>query len=306
MKTLCFGFIAASMVYGQTGSLAKPQIGFVFDNASHSLRRLQGLPGAAMVGSSMEFGFVPANAYVAPRGDAAFVAGQDGSPHFLRLTSDGTADTSIEKLASFQNVVYSPSGAAAALISVGNIQIIKGLPNSAAIVGTLSPRVQAGRRRPLPQVLAVSDDGAYMIYATDGALELAATAGDSRRIADSVPGMLAAFAPGTHDAALATSDSLTLFTDLTGPATSRKFTPVAAASSLAFAPDGRSLLIASATSHNVTALQLETGEATALPCDCEPTSLARTGNLFRLNELGKGPLWLLDPATRNLFFVPAP
>lgn len=259
-----------------------------------------------MVGASMEFGFVPANAFVAPRGDAAFVAGAEGTVHFFRLTSDGTAETTIDKLGSFQNVVYSPSGTAAALISVGNIQLLKGLPDHPVIAGTISPRVQAGRRRPLPQVLAVSDDGAYMIHAMDGALELVAMAGDSRQIAVSVPGMLATFAPGTHDAALATSDSLTIFTDLAGPATSRKLAPVAAASSLAFAPDGRSLLIASATGHSVTAVQLETGESTALPCDCEPTALARTGNLFRLNELGKGPLWLLDPTTRNLFFVPAP
>ena len=78
-------------------------------------------------------------------------------------------------------------------------------------------------------------------------------------------------------------------------------------SDLAYSPDSRSLLIASATGRRVTTINLETGDRSSLACDCAPATLTPMGSVFRLNELGKDPLWLLDPASdRGLIFVPPP
>ncbi|MEO8592976.1 MAG: hypothetical protein ABI759_06630 [Candidatus Solibacter sp.] len=311
MKTLCASFIAASLVavplvYGQNGTLAGPSIGFVFDSSAHSLRRVQGLPGAALVGAPLEFGFVLSSAFVAPGLDSAFVLSAEGVPHFFQIADGVPAERTLE-LASFQQVVYSPSGTAAALLSPGKFQVVKGLPDHPVIAGTLSPRANPAGRRSAPPSVAVSDDGAYLLYGNGGVLELLGLAGDSRLLLDAAPGALAAFAPGNHDAAVLQNDKLIIFNNIAGSSTSRRMDPVAAPSALAFSPDSRNLFVASATGRNVTIVRLDTGERTSLPCDCAPSSLTRMGSLFRLNELGKDPLWLLESAgeVRSLIFVPS-
>ena len=200
----------------------------------------------------------------------------------------------------FQNV--SKSGSAAALYSAGGVQMIKGLPDAPVVAGTISPRAPRG------EPLAISDDGAYLLFIpAGGPLELLGAAGESRQIAASAPGSMAAFAPGSHDAAIIQSGKPTLFQDISGAATQRTLDAIAAPSALAFSPDARKLLVSSASGRSVTVIQVATGERSILTCDCAPASLVPMGPLFRLTELGAAPLWLLDMAMeRGLFFVPAP
>jgi len=307
MKTICLAYLLLSTAYGQNGSLAKPSIGFVFDTSIKSLRPVQGLPGAAVVGAPIEFGFVPSSAYVAPRLDSAFLQAADGTPHFFRLGGSTFTERPVAELASFLHIVYSPSGTAAAILSAGKIQVIKGLPDSPVIAATISPRANPRNRRPLPDTLAVSDDGAYLIYAAGGPVELLGAAGDSRQVLDAAPGTLAAFAAGGHDAVVNQSGKLFIFNDIAGPATRRSIDSAASPTALAYSPDSRSLLIASAAGRSVTTVNLETGDRSSLSCDCAPATLTPMGSVFRLNELGKDPLWLLDTASnRGLIFVPPP
>jgi WD40 repeat protein len=244
---------------------------------------------------------------VAPRLDSAFVAAADGTPHFFRITTGNPIERQVGELASFVHVVYSPLGTAVALLSAGKIQVIKGLPDSPAVAATISPRANPRNRRPLPDALAVSDDGGYLLYSAGGPVELLSVAGDSRVVLDGAPGTLAAFAPGSHDAAVIQSGKLHIFNDIAGPATHRTVDSAAGPSDLAYSPDSRSLFIASAAGRSVTTVNLETGDRSSLTCDCAPATLTPMGSVFRLNELGKGPLWLLDPASdRRLIFVPPP
>ena len=123
----------------------------------------------------------------------------------------------------------------------------------------------------------------------------------------SAAGALAAFAPGSHDAAVIHSGKLILFQDIAGAATERSFDGIADPSAVAFSPGGQTLFVASATGRAVTTIQVATGDRSALACDCSPSALIRMGSVFRLNELGTEPLWLLDTASdRGLVFVPAP
>jgi hypothetical protein len=307
MKTIYLACFAFAMAYGQTGSLAKPSIGFVFDSSTKSLRPIQGLPGAAVVGAPIEFGFVLSSTHVAPRLDSAFIRAADDTPHFFRLSGSALTERPVADLASFVQVVYSPLGSAAALLSAGKIQVIKGLPDAPVVAATISPRANPRNRRPLPDAIAISDDGAYLLYAAGGPVELLSVAGDSRQVLDGGPGTLAAFAPGSHDATVIQSGKLYIFNDIAGSATHRTVDSAATPSDLAYSPDSRSLLIASAAGRSVTTLNLETGERSSVACDCAPATLTPMGSVFRLNELGKDPLWLLDPAAgRGLIFVPAP
>jgi hypothetical protein len=307
MRILVSVCLAASFLYGQPGRIAKPSMGFAFDQAAHALRHIDGIPGAAMVGAGVDFGFEVSAAYVSPRLDSAVVLAADGGAHLFRLTGDAPVALAVDSLGTPQRVVFSPSGTAVALYTPSAALVIKGLPDAPAVAATISFRLSARSRRPIPVTLAISDDGAYMLYAAGGPVELIDVAGNSRQATAAAPGALAAFAPGGHDAAVVNGDKLTLFRDIAGAATERSFAGVAAPSALAFSPNGQKLIVASATGRAVTTIQAATGERTALPCDCALSTLTPMGPLFRLNELGAEPLWLLDTASdTGLVFVPAP
>lgn len=304
MKVLVSVCLVACSLYGQAGKLAAPSAGFVFDQSAHALRRIQGIPGAALVGAPVEFGFAVSAAYVAPRLDSAFVLGDDGRAHLFQLTADAPRELAVDSLAAPLRVVFSPSGGAAALYSPGSVQVIKGLPDAPVVAATISLRRP---RRPLPYTLAISDDGAYLLYGAGGLIELFGVAGDRRRVANGDRDGIAAFAPGGHDAAVIHGDKLILFQDIAGAATERSFPGIEMPSALAFSPDSQKLFVASATGRAVTTIQVATGDRSALACDCAPAALIPMGSLFRLTELSSEPLWLLDTASeRGLVFVPAP
>jgi hypothetical protein len=308
MRILVSLCLLACSLYGQAGKLARPSMGFVFDQSTRTLRRIEGIPGAAVVGSAVDFGVVVSWAYVAPRLDSAFVMA-DGvcRAHLFRLTADAPRELAVDSLGACLGVVYSPSGTAAALLSPGSVRVIKGLPDAPVVAATVTLRPNPRPQRPLPHTLAISDDGAYLLYGAGGVIELFGVAGDRRQVANGARGVTAAFAPGGHDAAVVQLDKVTLFTDIAGAATVRTFPGIEMPSGVAFSSDGQKLFVASMGRPSVTIIQVATGERTELPCDCTPSTLTPMGSLFRLNELGTEPLWLLDTASdRALIFVPAP
>jgi hypothetical protein len=301
LVSICF----ACSLYGQAGKLVAPSLGFAFDPSSHTLRRIQGIPGAALVGTPVDFGLAVSAAYVAPRLDSAFVLAGDGQLHLFRLV-DTPQERNLDSLGAPLRVVFSPSGSAAALYSPGSVKVIKGLPDAPAVAATIRVSIDSRSRRPLPGALAVSDDGAYLLYSAGGPVELIGVASDSRKVLEDAAGALAAFAPGNHDAAIVYGSKLILYQDIAGAATERTFEGVTTPSAMAFSPDTQKLFVASTTGRAVTAVQVATGERSALACDCTPANLVPMGSVFRLTELGSEPLWLLDTASNRVVFVPAP
>jgi hypothetical protein len=303
MRILISACLASCALYGQAGRLQAPSAGFVFDGASHSLRRIQGIPGAALIGDSIDFGFPVTAATVSPRMDSAIVLAADGAPHIFRLASDGLAEVSIAGLATPERLAFSPSGTAAALYAAGNIQVIRGLPDTATLAATIRVHGNTKARGP---ALAVSDDGAYLLFTSSGPVELIGVAGDSRKLLDAAPGALVAFAPGGHDAAVTHAGTLTIYRDLIGPATQRDVAGISSPSALAFSSDGHIVFVASEHGRTVSAIDAAAGGIVPLNCDCAPAALVPMGALFRLNEMSDAPLWLLDAsATPKLIFVPA-
>ena len=144
------------------------------------------------------------------------------------------------------------------------------------------------------------------MYSAGGPVELIGVAGDSRKVLEDAAGALAAFAPGNHDAAIVYGGKLILYQDIAGAATERTFDGVTTPSAMAFSPDTQKLFVASTTGRAVTAVQVATGDRSALACDCTPANLVPMGSVFRLTELGSEPLWLLDTASNRVVFVPAP
>lgn len=314
-RTLLLGLCAgAAMLPAQTGTVGGPVSGYVFDARGQSLRVLQGIPGAALVGGPVDLGVAVNAAWVSPKLDSALIVAADGTPRIFRLDAGQAAPIQAEGLVAPERAVYSPSGTALALITPGSVRIYKGLPSSPTVAGTIelpadlaaAPGALAygKRRRPGSGPVAVSDDGLYLLYGNNGSMQLLGVAGDSHTLTDAAAGALPVFAPGGHDAAVIDSQTIALFQDAAGAATVRRLPGLSGVHGADFSPDGRRLFLASTS---VTAIDLTTGDRTAIACDCRPAGLARMGTAYRLNDLGKGPLWLLDAssAAARIVFVPA-
>ena len=72
-------------------------------------------------------------------------------------------ESSIAGLAAAERVVFSPSGTAAALYASGSVQVINGLPGHRRGGGD-HPRARQREGAVPSGDLAISDDGAYLLY----------------------------------------------------------------------------------------------------------------------------------------------
>jgi hypothetical protein len=309
-KYLSILLALAGFAQAQQGSVAGPVAGFVFDRGAQALRPLPGIAGASTVGGAISSGYQLSAAYVAPRLDSVFGVAADGSTHYFTLSSATLTEVSIEGLlAQPERVAFSPSGTAAVLYSSGEAQMVTGLPGSPSLAGSLSLRQAA--RTIHPTSLAISDDGAYLLFAVGGAIQLASQSGGVRAVMSAGAGASVAFAPGGHNAAIAARGTgVMTISDVPGSAVQQtlaaddgSFEIVAG---LGFSQDGTRVFVATAAAQPVIVLDLS-GNRTGVACACSPTELTPMGNLFRLTELGAGPLWLADAGSSGprTVFVPA-
>lgn len=309
MRRILFLAAGAAALAAQQGSVSGPVAGYVFDAPARALRPVVGIPGAAYIGTALDAGWPIANAWIAPRQDVAAALAQDGSLHFFRLDAGRVSELPAGDVAGTpESVAFSPSGTAAALVFGGQAQLVTGLPDAprrAALLDLAQARRsgEPGRRSvPARETLsmAVSDDGTLLLVGGGSQVRIFDAGGGSRTILESAGGALVAFAPGGHDGAAAASDGgVVMFRDLAGAAERQALGTVPSPSGLAFASDA--VLVASPS--GVVRLDLSGGARNEIACRCAPSGLVPMGAVFRLNEAGQGPLWLLDGA--RTVFVPA-
>jgi len=314
LRWICALASAGSLLWGQAGNVVGPSAGYVFDPSARVLRPVRGIPGAALLGDALDLGMNLTAAEVAPRGDSALAVAADGSAHLFRLNNGLAVERPVSGLIGPAGIVFSPSGTAAALYRPGNVQVLKGLPDAPEVgttlalpsIGSLAAEAAAAgrRQRPAQETIAISDDAAYLLFARAGEVDLVPVAGGTRKLMDSQAGALVAFAAG-HDAAVATGGVITLYQDVTGASTRRDFPGVGVGAGLAFSADGGRILAAGLRS--VVVLDRVSGDRQTVALDFQPSGIAAMGALFRLNQPGSGPLWLLDgvAAEPKLWFVPA-
>jgi hypothetical protein len=302
--------LAAPAAFAQQGHVAGPVAGYVFDGGSRVVRPVLGIPGASVLGDPVDLGIGVTMAAVAPRLDSLLAVGADGSFHIFSLNTGTAKESGVSGIAaSPERLVFSPTGSSAALYAGGKIQIVTGLPASPAAGSTFDLSsllaLPGGHgHRPLAGSFAVSDDGAYLLVAEGAGVQLFGPGG-TRQIV-STRNTAVTFLPGSHDAAVAGS-GVTLLKDVGGAATAQVLAdsdPALNSLGLAYSADGAKLYLAS--SQGVAAFDLASGTRTAIPCDCSPAGITGMGNLFRLNDAGQAPLWLLDAnaATPRIVFVP--
>ncbi|HKE26071.1 MAG TPA: hypothetical protein VKB88_27130 [Bryobacteraceae bacterium] len=311
--------VAALAAWGnaQPGQVGGPVIGYVFDGSAHAVRPVLGIPGAALFGSSVTLGYDVASASISPAGDSAVVMAADGSLHLIGLSGGAAAEISLNgAMRKPDRVVFSPSGTALALITNGRVQILSGLPATATLAATMDLGTAAstqasaqGGKRPATVFgsMALSDDGALLLFVANGTVHLAG-AGGPHSFDTAGRETVVAFAPAGHDAVLATKTGVNLLRSIDSTATPEPLAPAAPLDNIAgaaFSTDGKTLFLAGG--QGITAFDLSTGAPTAIVSDTIPTVLERMGGVYRLNDLGSGPLWVLDPAPghQRVVFVPA-
>lgn len=319
---LCGMVLATSgWLAGQQGKLSGPVTGFVFDGSGRVLRPVQGVPGASLLGDPVSFGFDLAAVYISPRQDSALVVGTDQSLHLFLMNAGAPTEVSLGGVTGApQQVVFSPSGTAVALVASGTARVMTGLPGAPTLAGTVKVPVSelttAGGNRPVAaktQSLSLSDDGMYLLTVAQGSARLLSIHGQDRRLIPAQAGALVAFAAGAHDAAVVDSlAGVTLIRDAAGTAGTQVLAApddgLAGPAGLAFSRDGQTLYVASATAQSVAAFNLVAASRTAIGCACTPAMLAPMGNVFRLTEMSSGaPFWMLDGGANppRTVFVPA-
>ena len=175
---LCAGAAAAE------SGINGPVSGFVLDARSRSLRPVNGMPGAALLGAPLAIPFQVRLAAVAARRDFALVAGiEDDSPAMLvrGLAQAAPEISGIEgAISGASRMALSGGGAAAVLYSAGRgqMQALTGLPDQPR-AGDLVDVSGLGEIT----ALAVDDSGARIFAGTADGVYLVAADGEARRLA---------------------------------------------------------------------------------------------------------------------------
>jgi hypothetical protein len=292
--------LAASIALAQSnGRIDAPVLGMVFDADASAVRLLEGIPGSARLGRVLAPEVVTA-AIAANRG---FALGVQRGGAAVFVSAAGTGPLPGARSGATQAIV-SPSGTAAALyFPGGRVEIFTGLPDDVQLR-------RASQLDETPAILAVSDDGEVLlsvvrgrggntVYAhRDGGLQVFYRA---RRVA------AVAFVPGRQDALVAEPASIKLVRPDLGEQKAG-VDPDGDVAAVAASPDGQRVFVAS-RSGRVTIHDLRSGSSASVTCACEPRTLAalRGNAVFRLNESGNGPFWILDAdgAEARISFVAA-
>jgi hypothetical protein len=195
-------------------------------------------------------------------------------------------------------VVLSPSGAAAVFYrsDPSRIETITGLPGNDSVQRSIE-------LAEAPAAIAVSDDGEEVLVAIPGSAVRVSRTGD---ILHAVSGDIAAivYLRQSRDALVAErSGRLLLIRESGEQAVLFSADHESFGEPVAVAADREQAYLASASRVAVVPLGGETAEI--LDCSCAITALDRMkgDSVFRLTEIGAGPLWLLDK--NRIVFVPA-
>ncbi|PYT21959.1 MAG: hypothetical protein DMG57_36890 [Acidobacteria bacterium] len=157
--------------------------GFLFDAYSRTIRSLQGVPGAATLGDSLQLNIAISTAAVSSRADYALAVDRDHNNLVLiqrlrDLRSMRVLETGTRKI---ERIVLSPEGTAAALLYrqyPNTVQVISGLPASPPLL----PELSVDALNSEFSAFAVSDDGGHALAAATSSVFLLEAGGSARAV----------------------------------------------------------------------------------------------------------------------------
>lgn len=321
MSRLLLLTAAGAMVLAAQAPLAGPSLGFIFDAQGQALRPIRGIPGASTFGDPLPASSPFTAAALSLNQNLAIV--NDGAWKSLLLTSSADPSPLPEGLPASARLAVSETGSAAAFYdaTANTLSVVTG-------IGAASTALNAVALDALPgaiTAMAVGDDGALLLSSSitgdsgnpaGEALFWIAADGSTRQLATLTSA--AAVMLSNHGAtALVTDRGANQVWKIQDPGGNAALTPLASdadgvssPAGAALSPDGKQLWIANAGAHNVLGVNLGDRTTTTLNCSFDLATLLplSDGQTFRLNDLGTGPVWLLDAAPGvdpRLVFIPA-
>jgi len=300
-----------------------PVTGVVLDPVHQSLRPIQGLPGASLLGPALNLPFAVNAAAILGHKNAAIVIDATGAAQAWLVTGLLSTDISASPLegaiAGVDRIAINDAGSVAVLYSKSSsqLQFVSGLPGSPAVSDPISSTGIYGEIN----ALAVSPDGGWVLIgatdsgkgavyrigpATNNEALLVTTLGDPRAIALK-PGLRS-----SPDAVIAdyATDEVLLLRDVRG-APERIL--LANGSNGVSGPvavqvlEDQSIVIANAGSQTIGRVDPVTLQMSTIPVNGVPDRLERLlqPNAYALNQPGAAPLLLLDASPDlRVVFVP--
>ena len=295
--------------------IAGPVMGFSVDQAA-GIRPILGLPGAATLGQPVISAAGLDGVTLSPARDYALALLSSGREVVLVKNLRATAGAAVlDVVPGPTRIAISPSGDAAVLYyaETARVRVLTGLPESPSVRWSLDLTGLSGK----PAALAVSDGGGAVLVAPTGepAPVWIATADAGQRFLYTAAGSPSlTFLVGSQDAAIAdgATGAVVLVRD---PAGQPQVTQIGGQAegvshplAIAASQDNSKIFVANAQPAGVVSLSLTGKDPETQPCACTPTGLERMAgdSVFRLNEPGGGPIWVLDAGgpTMRVVFVP--
>jgi hypothetical protein len=288
-------------------AMSVPSVGVVFDSELHALRRVSGIPGAALLSGAIDAGFSIANAGVA-RESILVSSASDGSVRLVRVEQNGIAAPIINgAMKAPESIIPSSSGRAAVLSSGGLVQIISGLPD----IPATSRQFATGDAGDLTAA-AVSDDGRIVLFIAagnrgTGVWRLNADTGTFDNVLQDAAATVA-FRPDSTDAVAVSAAGEIYQLPISGDI--RKLALVAEsgnAAGIQVSADGARAYVAFSDGVLAT-IDVGSGMVDRISCRCTPTGLQAMSlsKVFRINDPSSGTLMLLDTSGSEprTWFVP--
>jgi hypothetical protein len=305
---LCALLLAGSAT-AQSGSttVTGPVLGLVFDAGGKTVRTLTGIPAASQLGGTLDG--TPLSAVAIASGQAYAVALEDGTGAALLVSQAGRQALAGVRSGA-QLAAVSERGTAAAVYfgDTGKASVLTGLPDAPQILRDVT-------LDGAPSAMAVSDDGtnvaaAISLAANQTTVFFYSADGAGQGLLSDRQFTSLAFVPGSTALLMATQSAVYLYQSrqglqlLTDQRDGLTNVVGAAASS-----DGTRVFIGM-QSGQVAVRDLAASTQTLLSCSCQPAGMWRLRGqaVFRLNELGAGPLWVVDgdAAAPRILFVAMP
>ncbi len=307
-------FVAPILQAANNYTIQPPVLGFVFDQKTGSLYRIDGIPGASSLGNALDLGFTAVQATIAADQSLAMVRDGQGRTFLVDLTVVPPVAKEIPGvMEGATGMLISPSARSAALYSTtsGQLQFLHGLPGSPAPGSIL----KLGHGLGVWTSFAISDSGAVLASSADqgsGALFLLRPNHVAERIGGVQRASWLAFLAGTDDAVItdAGAGEILLIRDIVA----RRQVSVLASrqdrikNPFAASPTADGRFVAVAMPGNIASVPIHGGVPAFVECACTPTSMSPLvgGNVFLLTDNPREPMRLAEVgATTRTLFVPA-
>jgi len=295
----------AACAQAQSSFVGGPVLGFTPAGGGAAIEPIIGIPGASILTDPLVLDGTIRGAVVAPKQDYAVAARVDDAQIVVidLASPQVTAVGDVNPDAFLAGI--SPRGSAVAVYDGGTrfVRVLGGqLPQAPAVSRELDASGVAGH----PNTLTVSDDGAVVLMRavdSDGTagLWVVADSGVVRRLPVGQPSGVAFFA-GRHDVVVGddatasavvildvggTESEVPLFADVDG---------IAVFSSVAASQDGTRVFLADGKSRNVSVVDVPSGQAVVVNCECQVTGFSRLrgSEVFRLNDASGDAIRVLD------------